>query len=306
MPDFQTPFTVQSFGAHTIQPLSQHLPQTEVCFLPVLQPRDHLPLIVLLPGMDGTGLLLRRQAEYLSQSFDVRCLSIPLQDRSDWPTLAQQVIQLIQAERDCDHSIDPKRAIYLCGESFGGCLALQVIQDAPDLCDRLILVNPASSFNQRPWIRWGSALTHWIPEPLYRASMPGFLAVLAALNRLEVSDRRQLLQVTHSVPQSTSVWRTDLLRNFDLTLLNLANLKQPTLILASASDRLLPSVAEAERLSNFLPNSETVILPDSGHACLLEPSINLHTILEAHHFLPIQPDLTVQSEPAIVPAAQLV
>ena len=56
-------------------------------------------------------------------------------------------------------------------------------------------------------------------------------------------------------------------------------IKNPVLVLASGSDRLLPSVEEANKLINYLPNAKMVILPNSGHACLLESEISLNSIL---------------------------
>ncbi|MFM6099124.1 MAG: alpha/beta hydrolase, partial [Dolichospermum sp.] len=52
-------------------------------------------------------------------------------------------------------------------------------------------------------------------------------------------------------------------------------------------DRLLPSVTEITRLANILPNSKTFILPNSGHACLLEEDVNLYQILKDNDFLKV-------------------
>ncbi|MFM6138758.1 MAG: alpha/beta hydrolase, partial [Sphaerospermopsis kisseleviana] len=47
----------------------------------------------------------------------------------------------------------------------------------------------------------------------------------------------------------------------------------------------LPSVSEVERLDQILPNPKKLILPDSGHACLLEEDVNLYEILKNNEFL---------------------
>src|SRR5512140_1223014 len=96
--------------------------------------QPNLPLFIYLPGMDGTGELLHRQLQALSQAFDIRCLVIPKGDRSDWDTLADQVVGLIHEER-CRTRFAPwrSRPIYLCGESFGGCLALWIAQKDPSM-----------------------------------------------------------------------------------------------------------------------------------------------------------------------------
>ncbi|MGB8699337.1 MAG: alpha/beta hydrolase [Thermosynechococcaceae cyanobacterium] len=67
--------------------------------------------------------------------------------------------------------------------------------------------------------------------------------------------------------------------------LRLYRLSQPVLIIASGKDRLLPSIAEARQLVELLPNARLLILPQSGHACLLEEDVNLNQILKSQGFL---------------------
>jgi pimeloyl-ACP methyl ester carboxylesterase len=250
------------------------------CFLTPKKLKPESPLFVFLPGMDGTGQLLRAQTEGLEAEFDVRCLAIPPDDLTDWDELAQQVVDLIQDELAGNEA----RSIYLCGESFGGCLAMQVAAIAPQLFKRLVLVNPASSFNRRPWIAWGSHISRYLPELAYRFSSVAFLPLLASFDRIGEIDRQALIRAVRSVPQKTSIWRMALLHQFQVPK-SLRQFTQPTLILASADDRLLPSLPEAYRLKRVFRNAQVVILPYSGHTCLLETDVNLHQIMSSHGFL---------------------
>ena len=77
-----------------------------------------------------------------------------------------------------------------------------------------------------------------------------------------------------------------MLADFLLEKLPLQRILQPVLILASGADRLLPSVAEARRLVRALPDTQTVKLPNSGHACLLESDVCLGRILQSQAFVP--------------------
>lgn len=251
------------------------------CFLTpkLLQPQ--YPLFVFLPAMDGTGQLLRSQTAGLEVAFDVRCLAIPLDDLTNWDELSQQVVELIQAELEKN----PHRSVYLCGESFGGCLAMKVAMKAPQLFDRIILVNPASSFHRRSCYAWASELAYWIPPWLHKVGTLGLLPFLASLERILRGDRQDLLKIIRSVPPETVLWRLSLVREFDVDETELRRLTQPVLLIASALDRLLPSVTEARRLVKILPNSQMVVLPKSGHACLLEADINLYDIMQKHNFL---------------------
>lgn len=259
--------------------------QSHPCFLTPKTLKPNYPLFVFLPGMDGTGQLLRTQTEGLEARFDVRCLAIPPGDLTSWDELAQQVVELVKGElAGDDHHNQNQRSVYLCGESFGGCLAMKVAVLAPELFQRIILVNPASSFNRRPWISWGSQISRYLPEVAYQFSSVTFLPLLASFGRIAEDDRQALVQAVRSVPQKTSIWRMSLLHKFQVPK-QLRQLTQPVLIIASADDKLLPSLPEAYRLKRAFQNAYVAVLPESGHTCLLESEVNLYDLMKAHGFL---------------------
>lgn len=230
--------------------------------------------------MDGTGELLQLQLAGLRCVFDIRCLSIPTDDLSGWDGLLEQVAHLIGMEQQRS----PSRPITLCGESFGGCLALKLAAHYPHLCDRLILVNPASSVSRQPWMGWGAAVSQWLPNPLYQLSTLGLLPLLIAPKRVSLLSQKALLVAMQSVSPPSAACRLSLLNQFVLEELPLERIQQPVLVLASGADRLLPSVTEARRLASYLSNSQTILLPESGHACLLETEIRLSSILKSQNF----------------------
>ena len=251
-------------------------------FLTPAVTNPNVPLFIYLPGMDGTGQLFDRQIPGLEQCFDIRRLSVAVDDLSGWEQFTKQIVQLIKRELEQY----PRQCVYLCGESFGACLALKVVLRAPEICDRLILVNPATSFKRYPLMYWGSLLVRPLPTALHRMSCVSFLPFLAALDRLEVADRQALLEAVQSVSQETSIWRLSLLREFHVNEAELHTITQQTLIIAGSRDRLLPSLREAEHLMQHLPDVRTHTLPYSGHACLLETGVNLYEILKTTNFLP--------------------
>jgi pimeloyl-ACP methyl ester carboxylesterase len=229
--------------------------------------------------MDGTGALFCVQTPGLKRHFDIRCLSIPGDDLSSWQEMAAQVIALIRQE-------DTQKPIYLCGESFGACLALQVISQAPDIASHLILINSASSFNRLPWLHWLSNMTTWIAPMFYRTSALGSLPILAALNRIHPEHHAATLKAMRSVSQATAAWRLSLLSKFRLESLDLRRFRGPALIIASQADRLLPSVEEAHRLAEEFKQPRLHFLPYSGHISLLETEVDLSQILAESGFLP--------------------
>ena len=182
------------------------------CFLTPKRVQPEYPLFVYLPGMDGTGQMLRSQTAGLELGFDVRCLAIPRQDLTTWEVLTNNVLDLIHAEleRSCH------RPVYLCGESFGGCLAMKVATQSPQLFKRIILINPASAFQLRPWLNSLSQLTDFVPSWFYDIGALGLLPFLASLSRMSSSIRHELLRTMRSLPAETVNWRLSLLREFQI------------------------------------------------------------------------------------------
>ena len=242
------------------------------------------PLFVYLPGLDGTGKLFQIQEDNLAANFDLRCLSIRTDNHSTWQDLATDTVKLIKTE--LAHKTN--REVYLCGESFGGCLALQTALAAPSTISKLVLVNPASSFNQLPIFGFGVNIAPWLPTWVHRYSSLGLLPFIANLNRINDCDRLSLIESMKSLPPHVSNWRLSLLRDFKVTKEQLRNLTVSSLIIAGGADSLLPSVKEAEKLVSLLPDARMTILPQSGHACLLETEVDLYQILVEQNFIPAE------------------
>ncbi len=251
-----------------------------VRFLSPRPAQPNKPLFVFLPGMDGTGTLLRSQIDRLVPWFDLRCVAISPEDTSEWEPLARQVSGLITEEVG-----QHRRPVYLCGESFGGCLAMQVLTESPHLFDRIILVNPASSFRRLPWMQLGSLITRQLPNLAYRYSARGFVPFLIEPFRVNWRDRKALEVAMGSVPAKTAAWRMAMLSRFEVERLPLERMTHPVLLIAGGNDRLLPSEREAKSLQGRFPNAHFTLLPKSGHACLLEAETNLQKILRQHEFL---------------------
>lgn len=251
------------------------------------------PLFIFLPGMDGSGTLLRPQMDGLGAWFDIRCMAISPNNTSDWRSLSHDVGELIRHEVGEPHPNTVRngprngrrRAVYLCGESFGGCLAMQVLTQQPELFERLILVNPASSFRRLPWMQLGPLLTRQLPNMAYRYSAKGIVPFLIESHRVAMPERQALEEAMGTVPAKTAAWRMSLLSRFQVERLPLERMMHPVLLIAGGCDRLLPSNREAKSLVARFPNAQLTLLPNSGHACLLEKSVNLQKILQQAQFL---------------------
>lgn len=224
--------------------------------------------------MDGSGELLTSQTQ-IWQNFDVRCLYIPPKEMN-WEEITERLVTLIKNER----ILHGERKIYICGESFGACLALKLIEYIPDFIHQVILINSASAFNEQPVLRLGTHITKMMSDFVYRNATLLLLPFLAKLEAIAIKEKNKLLKVMQEVPPHIVSWRLALLQTFQYQVVS----NYPRLlIIASAQDQLLPSVAEAKKLNQNFPNSQMTILPNSGHCCLLENHVDLYKIIDKHN-----------------------
>jgi pimeloyl-ACP methyl ester carboxylesterase len=105
-------------------------------------------LQIYLPGLDGTGLAAFQQFPSICQTFSLMSLNIPVKDRTPFEGLVDLCVEYINS---LAASVTPTRPIYLLGESFGGILALAVAANCRQTIDRVILVNPATSYEDSVW-----------------------------------------------------------------------------------------------------------------------------------------------------------
>lgn len=268
------------------------------CPLECSHPPKDAPVLLFLPGMDGTGLGLILHHQTLADLFEVRCLHIPVMDRTPFEGLVKCVEEAIRLE----HKVSPTKPIYLVGDSFGGCLALAVAACNPTIDLILILANPATSFCKsqlQPFF----PLLEAIPPELH-GTVPYLLSFVMGdpvrMAMADVKDELPLLETVQQlsenleallprlsnladiVPKETLLWKLKLLRSAALyTNSRLHAVKAEVLLLASGKDQMLPTREEAIHLLNKLSNCRVRYFKDSGHTLLLEGGVNLTTVIKS-------------------------
>ncbi|KAG8374877.1 hypothetical protein BUALT_Bualt10G0041200 [Buddleja alternifolia] len=255
------------------------------------------PILLFLPGMDGLGLGLILHHKSLGKVFDVRCMHIPVQDRTPFEGLVEFVEETVRAE----HSSSPNKPIYLVGDSFGGCLALAVAARNPKIDLVVILTNPATSFG-RSQLQPLLPLLEALPDELH-ATVPYLLSfVMGDPMKMATVDINTMLPPTRYfeqlaanltamlprlsgladiIPKETLLWKLKLLK-YAAAYANsrLHAIKAEVLVLASGKDNMIPSQDEAWRLLGSLQNCKVRYFKDNGHTILLEDGVNLLTIIK--------------------------
>eukprot|EP01035_Chromulina_nebulosa_P020813 gene20813-26981_t len=252
------------------------------------------PVLIFLPGLDGVGSYSFDTIQNLTSEYDLWRLEITsAQDRSSFTEISNFVYNNIK-------SLDLGPVI-LMGESFGGLLAFHLALRGKDLISKLVIINPATSYQQTPWQLTGPLIASTGPAfPL--VSVATLLAVAVEPTQFQrigqsIVDRinstetaiieiQNLIQAGYKIldtlPPDTLNHRLDKWLGLGSAILEgkFSEITVPTLILVGQNDRLLPSAAEGLRLKNLLKNTivDLITVPDSGHA-LLDGSINLKEIL---------------------------
>uniref|UniRef100_A0A2N9I8R5 AB hydrolase-1 domain-containing protein n=1 Tax=Fagus sylvatica TaxID=28930 RepID=A0A2N9I8R5_FAGSY len=251
----------------------------------------------LKDGMDGTGLGLVLHHKALGKAFEVRCLHIPVHDRTPFEGLVKLVEEAVRFE----HASSPHKPIYLVGDSFGGCLALAVASRNPAIDLVLILSNPATSFGRsqlQPLFPILEAMPDGLDSavPYLLGSIMGDLVKMASVNiesSLPPGQRLERLSGSLSgllpylsgfvdvIPKDSLLWKLKLLKSAAAYANSrLHAVKAEVLVLSSGKDNILPSRDEGQHLMNSLQDCVVRHFKGSGHTLLLEDEIGLMTVIK--------------------------
>ena len=183
------------------------------------------PLIVLLPGTDGTGLFFDALVAALAPCCETRVVSYPQSGPQSYEALGRLVLAQLPAEGD----------YVLIGESFGGPLALWLATHATHKPRAVIL---GASFAASPfgWVGRVAERLLWLGEilPLYRWQIALFL-----FNGGQATEARRVFEATRHLPRRVLIDRVRAVLICDM-LAVLPNIQIPVLCLNAGRDRLLP------------------------------------------------------------------
>ncbi|PWA77275.1 diacylglycerol acyltransferase [Artemisia annua] len=301
------PFWDDGYGTQTMRDCAEKIAMDLVksdggpprWFCPVAcgKPLIDSPVLLYLPGIDGTGAGLVVHEKPLGKVFHVQCLHIPVWDRTALEGLIQIVEEIVMIE----HALSPNKPIYLLGESFGGTLALAVAARNPNIDLILILPNPATSY-ERSIMHPLSVLVRVLTEehyemlpyamsPLFgdyvKMAMVGitdrnYLQSLWQLPRNLCNDLPLLSLVARVLPKDTLTWRLKLVESAAAYANSrLHAITAQVLILASGKDNLMPSKSEAHRLSRLLKHCNVRLFEENGHTILMESGVNVISAIKA-------------------------
>ncbi len=227
--------------------------------------------IVLVPGLDGTGLLFYRQVPLLARHHPVSVTR--LRDNANH---MDELVSDLDAE--VDKASPGGGPVILIGESFGGALSLSYALAHPDRVSRMVILNSFPRFD--PQVRL------WLGYTALRATPWRAMRFVRGLTARRMHSRetgRAEIHRFHELMRATTrqgyLSRLKLLREYDVRD-RLNTIRAPVLFLAADEDHLVPSVAQARIMSALTPGSSMRILHGHGHICLIAPTLDLSVLLD--------------------------
>lgn len=229
------------------------------------------PPALLVPGLDGTGLLFYQQVPRLAARYRVGTLRLPDEAR----TMEALVAHVHEAVR----SLAPGgERVTVIGESFGGALSLSYALAHPESVARLVVLNSFAYF--------GPQARLWLGYHLLKATPWGMMRLMRQLTAWRMhspqtgkAELRRFHELMRATTREGYLARLAILRTYDVRD-QLPLLTAPTLYLASDLDNLVPSVQQARLMAHSTPGATLRILHGHGHICLIAPDLDLLPILE--------------------------
>lgn len=183
------------------------------------------PLLILLPGTDGTGVFFQGLVEALKAFYETKVLSYPQNGDQSYEHLGRHLLSELPTDRD----------YILVGESFGGPLAIWLATHAAVKPVKLILgATVAASPFSRPgqWIAPLVPLARFIPLRKWQIKFMLF-------NGGHGQWAAQIFEQTRFIDRRTFLARVQSVLRCDMRAA-LAALSIPVLCLNATQDRLLP------------------------------------------------------------------
>ena len=226
------------------------------------------PVVLYLPGLDGTGRLLYRQVG-LFRDYRVLCESYPQDRPQTYESLAAT------AARHLEDASAGQPGIVLA-ESFGGGVALTLALMRPELIERMVLVNTFAHYPDRVRISLIAWLSKFLPSGPVHAASRRLRASFFFSSELTAKDLDAFWERTADVPMSAMGVRLRMIRELDLRA-RLGEITVPTLVLTSRDDGIVPPAAGRE-LARRLPCARLFKIR-AAHAALIHPRIDVARFL---------------------------
>jgi len=221
------------------------------------------PLVVYVPGIDGSGDLLLGTAARLAQRMRLVRLRYEPDGEDTYGALARGIGEILDGLGD---GPGEGRAVLLA-ESFGVGVALQTALERPDRVAALALVNGFARYPSRGRLGLARLLAPFAVRPLFRSFRGSFGPWALFGPRREPGVVREFREAGGVQFDGAYRRRLSMIHRLDL-LPRLEEVRQPVALFAADADLIVASVRAAREMEHRLPDATLEILPRAGHLVL--------------------------------------
>jgi pimeloyl-ACP methyl ester carboxylesterase len=237
--------------------------------------------ILLIQGLGYPSGMWLRQVPELSRHFRIIVVDNRGVGKSDKPDEEYTVRLMASDAAELLQSLRIPKA-HVVGVSLGGYIAQELALNYPGLVDRLGLM--ATSCGSPRYLELTKSLWDEIaklaglpPEQIIRQGMSFAVTEKFYREHPDWIDRSVAVRMENLQPLYAFTRQSNAAMNFDST--HRAHLiRQPTLILAGALDRVMPPVL-TEELAKKVPQAQFKVFPNAAHLLFLEEADAVNQVL---------------------------
>ncbi|MEX1024845.1 MAG: alpha/beta hydrolase [Planctomycetota bacterium] len=224
------------------------------------------PELVYVPGIDGSGDMLLDTRERLARHFRLGCLRFRLNEARDPAGAYAALAASIVTRLDEEHFERP----LILAESFGVAVALRLALDHPERVRGLALVNGFARYPNPVRLRIGRCVARGLPDRLFRLGRRVAVQFVFLSPRHDPDVLRRFSEIERLRMDAGYRFRMAMIQSVDLVP-ELQRIDCPTVVFASDSDRIVPSLATGEELVARIPDARLERISHAGHLVLPFP-----------------------------------
>lgn len=227
------------------------------------------PTLMLVPGLNGTGISWRKQVPAFARHFDVVVHDHRGCGQSTKSAIAYSIDQMASDALKLMDGLGIAKAHYL-GHSTGGAMGQVLAIDHPDRIDGLVLSATwakSDAYFKRLFAARKRALKDSGPEAYLKASNLALLPPWFVAERTAEVDAMEAMALENFGPPEIWESRIDAISVHD-RLAQIGTIRHRTLILVAEDDMVTP-LYFSKQLAAKLPNATLKTLATGGHMCMV-------------------------------------
>lgn len=229
-------------------------------------------LVILIPGLDGSGKLFKFQTEnFRKKNLSTKIVNLHTKKHQSIESHSRQVLELLERYKNY--------RIHLFGESYGACVALQVLAQAPANLASAVLMNPLTAIRRTSFSQFLPNLIGLLPRLVWTPLSPALMLASNSIKHFAREDLLLLVKVSAGIPRTIFSERLREAIHYRPDYHALRNNKFPVVLLASGNDRMMPSALECQDQNRLIANSTLRVLEGLDHQCLLDRRLDLSEIM---------------------------